>query len=234
MFFISQDDAFKFLIKKIDELEDKGEEIFCDISTFGYYLNINADGSDMNDQYPKITRQFIDRARNHNLRILVGLNDYDSNNDVCKQCPQCKTLHNSRLSRHQKTIEVLGLDGCVRFKEQMHWKYYRINEIILVGGMNLTESSYIDTVHLNECEDDVPKLQAWFNYNWNNSYFTPNDLNKFVIPMDKDYHIIEPPTDKQLSYIARLERETGITFDGESKADASKFIDLCVNMNKKK
>jgi uncharacterized short protein YbdD (DUF466 family) len=233
MFFKTQDDTFKFLLQKLDELEDANEEVFCDIATFGYYLNIGADGKDLNDQYPKLARDFIDRVKVHNFRMLVGLPDYNSYDTICQKCPQQKSIHNRKLIRFQQTANVLDLSPNIRFKNQFHAKHYRLNDIVLVGGMNLSGSNYTDYCYLHTDEEDVVKMKAEFNYHWHYNYLTGDQLQDLHVECDEDFEIIEPPTPKQLNYIKRLERETGLTFDGESKADASQFIEICKSQQAK-
>jgi len=145
-----------------------------EILTFGMYLGISrgksgGDFKDWNNTFPMESRSFNETC-SKDLKLIIGTPFYDE----CKpNCEDCKKKYNSILERHEATVEYLDID--TKFQEDMHMKMYRVNDLVVLGGMNLSDSDWIDCCVVANKEDGERAINL-FSKLWDGA---ENNLERF-------------------------------------------------------
>lgn len=170
---MNADEFFIYLKQQVIDMNLSANSII-DISTYGMYLDISK-GKDWSEVYGKSkAREFIDVVnKTSNIsRLLIGLPYFMS----CKvDCKDCIDNYNTRLDRVTETIDIIGLVN-VKVNPASHLKYYRLDDRIFIGGINLSQSSYVDcAVEITDREAKI-KLAKEFRNHWDNSF---NDIIPF-------------------------------------------------------
>ena len=88
----------------------------------------------------------------------------DTNTDMVVGMPPMKKYNNSyygetAIDRKKRLEEMEDIMGTV---EESHFKFYRIDDIYITGGINLTDSTWNDAAVLIEKERDKEQLEWYF------------------------------------------------------------------------
>ena len=73
--------------------------------------------------------------------------------------------YNNTIKRFKVTKNCLQLN--MKFTKSFHWKYYRIGESAFIGGINLSQSGYIDSCVKITNQEDINILKRKFDIEWN-------------------------------------------------------------------
>lgn len=158
MLFRNTNELFSFL--KEYYLENGGK---VDISTFGMYLGISK-GKDWSNIYKNQVREFINVVDKKDLRLILGLPAYVE----CKpNCMDCSKKYNEILERHIDTIKVLKLN--CRVHPNLHLKMYRIGDLYISGGINLSASNNVDASFVIMDQEQKIFLRDLFEQIWKES-----------------------------------------------------------------
>lgn len=130
--FLTSDELFKYL-KSITT-----KYSIVDIATYGMYVGISK-GKDNSIKYPSEVRHFINKLDPSQTRMVIGLPYFM---ECTPHCPHCAISYNQSLDRFIDTSDRLDLT--IKYHSSTHFKYYRIDERIFTGGINLTASGWID------------------------------------------------------------------------------------------
>mgnify|MGYP001207973854 CR=1 FL=1 len=144
-----------------------------DISTFNMYLGISK-GKDWSYRFYNPVREFINKVNKNDLRLILGVPAYIE----CKHnCLDCKIKYNETIQRHIDTINILNLN--VKIHQNLHLKMYRIGELYISGGINLSASDYLDASFIIKDQEQKDYLKKMFDDTWNSC---PNiNLDKLKI-----------------------------------------------------
>ena len=126
-----------------------------EILTFGMYLGITkgklkGEGyKDWQGIYPMDSRAFIEATKKE-LKTIVGMPFFIE----CKlDCKDCKIAYNKMIERHEATAEYIGLN--IKYLGDMHMKMYRVGDLVVLGGMNLSDSDWVDCSLIANKEDGL-------------------------------------------------------------------------------
>jgi hypothetical protein len=95
----------------------------------------------------------------------------DTNTDMVVGMPPMKKYNNSyygetAIDRKKRLEEMEDIMGTYRINvypvEESHFKFYRIDDIYITGGINLTDSTWNDAAVLIEKEGDKEQLEWYF------------------------------------------------------------------------
>ena len=138
---------------------DDNKEI--NIMTFGMYLGITY-GKDYSQKNSIESRKFIDMIKDENHRIIVGLPPLIE----CKpDCYDCKKKYDNTIQRLHDTKKMLNLN--MKFCKESHAKFYQLGNLMIAGGMNLSDSSWDDFMIVIKSDEDKHDLNLYFNKQWN-------------------------------------------------------------------
>lgn len=133
--FFNQDAMFDYLIGAVNNHHLAP----IDIASYGMYLGITEDGKDWSDIYPSSARMFINAVAQKSHRIVIGLPYYT---ECIEKCVACRLQYDKRLYRTDLTAKKLKLN--IRYISDCHLKYYKVGNQVILGGMNLNASGWID------------------------------------------------------------------------------------------
>ena len=166
--------AFHYAHKFFDYLEQvflEDPTVTVDVASFGAYLGIskNTDWHAKYEKYEVSARNFIQLINREKLRLLIGVPEFLS----CRSlCPDCIDNYNDRIYNFADTKKRLELPA--RFIKQSHLKMYRIGDRYFGGGINLTNSKYLDCGFEIMNSGLQQAMQEQFDMLW--GYATPDAL----------------------------------------------------------
>lgn len=130
--FTNSAELFTFL----EQVYEPGLDV--DIATYNMYLGISK-GTDWSQRFPSPTRNFVNRVQKDKLRILLGQPSFF---ECYPGCEHCRMRFEAGRQREVDTARMLGLR--IRVHERLHLKYYRVGDLVIVGGINLGMSDALD------------------------------------------------------------------------------------------
>jgi len=135
--FLNDDEMFGYLTRRINKKAPKLNKV--DIASYGMYLGITEDGKDWSDKFPSAARDFINAVANTTHRIIIGIPFFI---ECYIGCESCAFNYDKRLFRTSVTAKMLNLN--IRYADKSHLKYYRVDDSLIIGGINLTQSGWVD------------------------------------------------------------------------------------------
>lgn len=148
------------------------------ISTYTMYLGISK-GKDHTEYYPAKARDLINITKDRkNFRLLTGI-PYKMKE--LENLPEYIEVYNTGIQRINDTINMLDLTN-IRINPEVHLKYYRVGDRIWVGGMNLSSSSWLDTMVEVTGWEEKKMLVDTFEVFWNSQAIVAN-ADEFKIPL---------------------------------------------------
>lgn len=156
--------AHKFF-EHLRKVYNEDRSVTVDVASFGMYLGISNGVDWHKKKYPVDARSFIEEIDRANLRMVIGISEFLSCEPKMKpRCDDCVDNYNRRLENLSATQKTLHLP--IVFIKNSHLKLYRVGDRYFSGGINLTNSTYIDASY--EILDDRYKeaLQDTFEELW--------------------------------------------------------------------
>lgn len=166
MIFLNYIELFKYLNDTIDsKLEEKDcYDIEVNISTYGINLSDERhEISNKNYYYSQtLAKDFIEKLDGTNTKMMVGIPP--------KKIYRSQSYGLDHNEYYKKAKEILELSNKYRIKsipaDNVHFKFYRIDEIYITGGINFGNSSWADCAVLIENDDDKKRLKFLFDNTW--------------------------------------------------------------------
>lgn len=166
MIFLNSIELFPFLNKVIDE--KMCEKDLCDIevniSTYGISLyDEKCEFEEGNFYYEQTqAKDFIEKLGGTQTKMLVGIPP--------KKKYQYQNYGLDNISYRKKAKEILEIGEeydilCIP-AEKLHFKFYRIDDIYITGGINFGNSTWNDCSVLIENKKDKERLQFLFDCSW--------------------------------------------------------------------
>lgn len=162
MVFLNTNELMLFLNKTVEQkLSEKDpEDIKIEIATYGLSFSDrtieNAIGELKTQE--SLAREFIEKLMGTNADIIVGIPPEK----------KYKNTHygDTRSERRNRIdyLEEVASDYNIKIYpvEQSHLKFYRIDDVYITGGINLTDSMWNDAAVLIEKKKDKEKLDWYF------------------------------------------------------------------------
>ena len=124
----------------LTELYRADTSVTVDVASFGMYLGITSETDWHKKKYPVDARYFIEDINRNNLRMIIGVPTLI--HCVKPFCNHCVDAYNKRLMNFAATQEKLHLP--ITYIKNSHLKMYRIGDRYFSGGINLTNSTFVD------------------------------------------------------------------------------------------
>lgn len=158
-------DLFDYLSRELDRIAQEAESVTIDIATYGISLfDEKKDYDGKNVHIESKARAFIKNISTHgdNTRLLVGLQD------VRKFKNGSFGLTETQYRKKINEVLQIGKQYGIRAlpTNKSHLKMYRINDLYVVGGINLTNSYWADSAVVLEHQEDKEQMQLIFNDLW--------------------------------------------------------------------
>lgn len=178
MVFLNSIELFPYLIKVLDKkIEEKDPfDINVNISTYGISLYDRKGEYDIGDYYYEKTdaKKFIEMLYVTKCKMLVGI-------PPKKKYPK-QNYGLEHLEYYKKAEDILKIGerysiDCVPAKS-LHFKFYRIDDVYIAGGINFGESMWNDCAVLIENQEDKDRLQFLFDCSWRGATKTRPVLEK--------------------------------------------------------
>lgn len=189
-------DADEFFAK-LNRMETIDETI--DIITFNMTL--------FETEHPVL--EFLDHVyecKEHRIIVSVPLLR------ECKiECEDCRRKYNERIDKLNKYAKIWN----IRFIQESHLKYYRVGNRVFTGGVNLSPSTWLDTM----IEVNKEEIKEVLNRTFNNVWTTAEKIAEKV-----EMTTTAPPTTKQLTFIKSIEEVVGVKYEGTTIKHASDYI----------
>ena len=162
MIFLNSVELMSFLNDVLyDKLREKPpEDIRVEIATYGLSFS------------DKKFKNCLGELKTRESMVLNFLNTLmDTNTDMVVGMPPMKKYNNSyygetAIDRRKRLEEMEDIMGTYRINvypvEESHFKFYRIDDIYITGGINLTDSTWNDAAVLIEKERDKEQLEWYF------------------------------------------------------------------------
>nr|DAF29727.1 MAG TPA: CDP-alcohol phosphatidyltransferase class-II family protein [Bacteriophage sp.] len=162
MIFLNSVELMSFLNDVLyDKLREKPpEDIRVEIATYGLSFS------------DKKFENCLGELKTRESMVLNFLNTLmDTNTDMVVGMPPMKKYKNSyygetAIDRKKRLEEMEDIMGTYRINvypvEESHFKFYRIDDIYITGGINLTDSTWNDAAVLIEKERDKEQLEWYF------------------------------------------------------------------------
>lgn len=166
MIFLTSIELFSFLNEVIDKkMEEKSPfDIDINISTYGISLCDRKGEYEPGNYYYKKTeaKEFIEKLYETKCKMLVGIPP--------KKKYQKQDYGLSHSDYYKKAEKILRIGeeydiNCIP-AENLHFKFYRIDDIYVTGGINFGGSMWNDCSVLIEKKEDKKRLQFLFDCSW--------------------------------------------------------------------
>lgn len=166
MIFLNSIELFPYLNKVIDEKLDEKDcyDIEVNISTYGISLYDQKGEYEKGNFYYEKTpaKEFIEKLTGTNTKMLVGIPPKK------KYSKQSYGL--GHVDYYKKAEEILNIGyeygiECIP-SNNLHLKFYRIDDIYITGGINFGNSMWNDCSVLIENKEDKERLQFLFDCSW--------------------------------------------------------------------
>lgn len=157
-------------IKEFNEIIDENPS-WIYISTFGMYLGISVDENgkvnDWQSKYPKPIRTAIDKIIEKSIpcKIITG----EVGRELCvKDCPHCIKANEKLYQRLLAHIDIFHKDNLsLMVKVDYHQKMIVSDKRYIIGGRNLSESSYADLSFSGTDQETIKSLKEIFERQFN-------------------------------------------------------------------
>lgn len=147
------------LFTHLGEAYEPGIDV--DIATYNMYLGVSK-GTDWSQRFPSPTRTFVNRVDKSKLRILLGQPAFF---ECFPGCEHCRMRFEASRKRDVDTARMLGLN--IRVHDRLHLKYYRVGDLVIVGGINLGMSDALDASLIVTDWNQRAALVDLFEVAWN-------------------------------------------------------------------
>lgn len=124
---------------RLREVYHEDRSVTVDVASFGMYLGISNEVDWHRKKYPVDARYFIEEIDRVKLRMVIGVPEVLT---CTPTCDDCIDKYNKRLENFAYTQQALHLP--ITFVKNSHLKMYRIGDRYFAGGINLTNSTYVD------------------------------------------------------------------------------------------
>lgn len=164
MIFLNAIELFPYLNEIMEKklCEKDPCDIEVNISTYGISLYDKKNEYDNSYEETK-AKEFLRLLDGTNTKMLVGIPPKK------KFSKQSYGLSTSEFKKKVKEIFDIGDEyriECVP-SENLHFKFYRIDDIYITGGINFGNSKWNDCAVLIENKEDKERLQFLFDCSWN-------------------------------------------------------------------
>lgn len=162
MIFLNSVELMNFLTDVLYEKlgRKEPEDIRVEIATYGLSFS------------DKKFENCLGELKTRESMVLNFLNTLmDTNTDMVVGMPPMKKYKNSyygetAIDRRKRLEQMEDIMGSYRINvypvEESHFKFYRIDDIYITGGINLTDSTWNDAAVLIEKEGDKEQLEWYF------------------------------------------------------------------------
>lgn len=166
MLFTSAHELFGYLNKELDRIARNAKKVTIDIATYG--LSLFDEKHDYGEGYifyeESAAHTFIKNISKYGFdtRLLVGIQDIRKfkNGSFGLSTAQ----YSGKISEVLMVGERYGIKALPT--NNSHLKMYRINNLYVVGGINLTNSYWADSAVVLEDQQDKNQIQNVFNDMW--------------------------------------------------------------------
>ena len=166
MVFLNSCELFWYLNEVIDKkMEEKPPfDIDVNISTYGISLCDRKGEYEPGNYYYEKTeaKENKEKLYETKCKMLVGIPP------IKKYQKQNYGLKYSEYHKKKEEILAIGEEydiNCIP-SENLHFKFYRIDEIVVTGGVNFGNSMWNDCSVLIEAKEDKERLQFLFDCSW--------------------------------------------------------------------
>jgi len=159
-------DLFDYLTHEIDRVERESDRVQIDVATYGISLFDEKHEYEpgLVDVRESKAKTFVKRIADfgYDTRLLVGIQD------VRKYKNGSFGLTNAQFTRKISEVLMIGEQYGIRAlpTTQSHLKMYRINDLYVVGGINLSNSYWTDSAVVLEHQEDKERMQFIFDSTW--------------------------------------------------------------------